>query len=75
MKWIVGANCKAYTMAENRHVSDVWRLATREAADFQKQWADIQLTARLFAHSAEKVCLAPREQQSKHARQAENEDF
>ena len=56
----------------------VWRLATRatrEAADFQKQWADIQLTARLFAHSAEKVCLAPREQQSKHARQAENEDF
>ena len=39
-----------------RHVFDVWhmwRLATRESADFQKQLPDFQLTARLFTHSAD----------------------
>ena len=45
----------------------MWRLATRESADFQKQSADFHLTAQHFTHSAETFCLATREQQAKHA--------
>ena len=59
-----------YTALIDRCMFDVrnmWRLATRESADFQKQSTDFQLTARLFTHSAENICLAPREQQVKHA--------
>ena len=45
----------------------MWRLPTRELADFQKQSADFHLTAQHFTHSAETFCLATREQQAKHA--------
>ena len=53
----------------------MWRLGTRDSADFQKQSADFQkqsadfqLTARLFTHSAEMLLPWPtREQQAKHA--------
>ena len=55
-------------------VGHMWRLATRESADFQKQSvafqkqsADFHLTAQHFTHSAETFCLATREQQAKHA--------
>ena len=48
-------------------VGHMWRLATRESADFQKQLADFHLTAQHFTHSAETFCLATREQQAKHA--------
>ena len=70
--------CAQYaSMSEYRRVFDVWhmwRLATHDSEDYQKQLADFQksstdfqLTVRIFAHSAETFCLAPCEQQDKYA--------